>query len=240
MKYSLTFCILRVLAAAALACISLAACSPSVNSIETAIAQTQAAQPTATPPATATYTPEPSATLEPTATAVPSDTPIPTWTPRATWTPRPALASVILTRTELDELLGGFYSRAPIDISREIFSDGEERRGSLFPADTGAADVIVYLVRWNDAGFASAATSVVFGDETAGGDELEIGLTLNNTARMAYVPADDEVLLMFSSGDVMAYITVAMVPSVDTRGAGAFASLIGLTQLNKLEASGYR
>lgn len=60
-------------------------CSPSENSINTAIAQTQAANPTTTTVPTDT----PELTYTPTATALPTDTPTPTETPTGAPTPTP-------------------------------------------------------------------------------------------------------------------------------------------------------
>lgn len=82
-----------------------ASCTPSEAGIQTAIAQTAAAQPTATstpipPTETPTITPSPTQSITPTATQ--TNTATETDTPEPTATPRPPLSEVILTGDELN------------------------------------------------------------------------------------------------------------------------------------------
>lgn len=91
----------RIASLLGLVIIALVACGPSEGDIQTAIAQTEEAQPTATGTARPSATPEPTITPEPTDTPTLTATPQPTNTP--TETPEPT--RIPLSKIELESIL---------------------------------------------------------------------------------------------------------------------------------------
>jgi hypothetical protein len=214
----------------------LIACAPSQASIQTAIAQTQAALPTAT----ASHTPQPTAT--PTATPVPSatHTAVPSATLEPGATRPPTLADAILSHAEVDGVLPGWYLDSPLNISGEIFSQGEERQGWLFSGRGAEGSLIVYLIRWANETVARAAARSLFGEERQGGEVLDYPLNFNQFAGMVYSPSKDSVLLVYSSGLVMVYIDMDVPAGRQPGDLGDALAGLGRAQLDKLEQAGFR
>lgn len=125
----------------------LAACAPSERAIQTALAETQAAMPTATlTPIPPTDTPSPTNTPTTTQTSVPTETstPLPTETLEATATPLPPLKDVLVTGEELNALADIWNT---FGLEQQLSNcPGLDCAGKLWSSDAGDS-LIIHLIK---------------------------------------------------------------------------------------------
>ena len=125
----------------------LVACSPSEGAIQTALAETQAAIPTATltlvPP---TETPTPTFTPTETPTPTPTETPTATETPTQspTATPLPGLSEVMLTGEEVNQLLNVWM---PVGLKQNLNNCVADCASMIWiERGQGRSNLLIYLV----------------------------------------------------------------------------------------------
>lgn len=200
------------------------ACAPSQSAIETAVAQTQAAEPTATSLPTAT--PIPTATAAPTATA----------TPEATAAP---LSQLALTYDDIPSALQEYYSKTAVDLKARLNIDAAQATLSRawVPVRAGAgSNIIVSLARLETNAQAIKASALIKQNYMGGGKSSNLP-----TSKLALpdsiwaVETNDGYLVAgWVSGRIVVAIEFQIITGADMASNQAVVALLAQAQEKRL------
>lgn len=235
---------MRKLILLVLAACFLAACTPSEGSVQTAIAQTAAAQPTATetqrPTSTTTSTPTSTPTITPTWTPSPTETPVPTKTRTPTSTPLPALSEVLISAEELNQVTDVWMSPG---LTQPIDSCVADCVGVIWiERGAGKSNLLVYLYEVINADQgARLRNNIISGNKDKGFQEYaapaittlpsETWFGANGKKEVYIITQFDKIVLIFYLNNPSGFI--------NAEDGIVVAALYTQLQIEKLKKAGY-
>lgn len=219
----------------------LVACSPSEAGIQTAIAETAAAQPTSTPTATnspipPTATPTPTQTLSPTPTQ--TSTATETATSEATATPRPPLIDVLLTGDELNELADIWNT---FGIEQDLGNSCNCTGKMWLEKGSGTANMLIFLFEMGSQEEGEIFVEGVASDQSQDGyDEISVPSTVN-MPELTWIGVQEErnFYLISLNNNVTVVVIVNNPEPLDVESGALLTAYYAQMQISKLEENGY-
>lgn len=215
--------------------IILGACSPSQQSITTAIAQTQVIQTTIEAGISQTQTASaPTAT----STSLPTDTPLP-----ITNTPKPLskLSDIVVQHEDINDLLPDLYSSnyievkdkgLKIDVSLETYS-------RLYIAKGVDANIFIQIYRLQNRDVAVGVSATVRKEYLKDSELLSVPSSVQLDGDAWMVKTQDKLLLGFHQSNLFVAIFFDLLPELEIDTAATVLALLGQVQQRHISDGGW-